>query len=69
MKRKMIIEIDLTSRFGDPSQLEYKLNEIVDMIKSAAERERFDEDNRIVYNDWEDPHVCELSMFIEVKDE
>lgn len=69
MKRKMIIEIDLTSRFGDPSQLEYKLNEIVDTIKSAAERERFDEDNRIVYNDWEDPHVCELSMFIEVKDE
>lgn len=69
MKRKMIIEINLTSQSGDPTQLEYKMDEIVGSIKHAAETERFDEDNRILYNGWDDPHVCELSMFIEVKDE
>ena len=68
MKKIITIEIDLTSRTGDPMQLDYKMDEIVECIKSTIERERFDEDNKIVYNDWEDPHVCELSIFMKVEE-
>ena len=68
MKKKITIEIDLTSDSGHPMQLEYKMDEIVGSIKHAAETERFDEDNLIVYNNWEDPHVCELTIVMVVED-
>lgn len=68
MKTKVTIEIDLTSDSGHPMQLEYKVDEIVGSIKHVVELERFSEDNRIVYNGWDDPHVCELTISMEVGD-
>ncbi len=68
MKRRLIIEIDLSSSTGDPMQLEHKINEIVDGFKSTVEHERYYEGNRIVYNDWEDPHVCDLTITMEVEE-
>ena len=68
MKRRLIIEINLTSSEGDPTQLSRKLDDMVSNIVSTAENELYDDSNKIVYNDWEDPKTCELSILWEVQD-
>jgi hypothetical protein len=68
MRTQLIIEIDLSSSTGDPIQLEHKMNEIIESFRSTAEHERYYEFNRIVYNDWDDPHTCDLTITVrEVK--
>ena len=68
MKKILVIEVTLTSSTGDPTQLEHSVDEIIGSIKRAAEYELYDDDNKIVYNDWDDPHVCELDINMQVKE-
>ena len=66
MQRKIVIEMALTSQSGDPSQLEAQLNEITSTIKRCVESEQYDDDNKIVYNDWDDPHICDFTISMKV---
>ena len=68
MKKRIIIEIDLTSSSGNPCQIEHKLCEIVEGFKSTFEYEEYNDSNKLVYNDWDDPHTCELTMTMKVED-
>lgn len=61
---RLIINIELDSHTGDPMQVEAKLKEIANAFRRTAELERTDPDNRVVYNDWEDPHECDLLITV-----
>ena len=64
MKKQLTIEIDLTSSTGNPAQLESLMEEICESFTRTVEHENCSSSNRIVYNDWDDPHPCELNITI-----
>lgn len=65
MKKRLIIEIDLTSSSGRPYALEDRMKYLVSVFKSEAASLACDPDHQVVHNDWDDPHACELSITVE----
>jgi hypothetical protein len=65
MQAKLIITINLTSSSASHLDLEPKLQSIMDSIKYTCERELYDEDNKIVYTDYDEPQTCELDITVE----
>ena len=66
MRKRIIIDIDLDSSTGHPEQIRNKLEEIVENLRMRVQYEKHDKFNTVVYNDWEDPHTCDLDIHFNV---
>jgi len=69
MKKILTIEIEINSSRGTPMQLQQKLDDISNSIKQSIECEDSNPDNRVVYNDWDDPQLCEVTFKISEESE
>ena len=60
MKCKIEIKLDIYGSTANQTAIKHRMNEIIGSIKRSYQMEICDSDNKIVYNDWEDPHAINI---------
>lgn len=69
MQKTIIVKVSVECSEASTFQKEEHLNDIVERIRWAAEKEKTDPDNRIINVEWDEPRAADVEVTIDEIDE